>query len=69
MTYLEGYLAIGVVFLVWGWYRGWRTPQQGGEEYDWEVRVLGNILFVVMWPVFMLRVLAKWDKNNIKENT
>ena len=65
MTYLDAYLAIGVVCMFWFIFVQIRDGSDLGEH-----PIVATILtfgVIVFYPIWLIYRLAMWDRKNIKE--
>ena len=66
MTYLDAYLAIGIVCMFWFIFVEIRDGSDLGETPIFATIItLGMIVFYQIWLIYRL---AMWDRKNIKDN-
>lgn len=71
MTYLDAYLAIGIVCMFWFIFVEIRDGSDlGDNQIAATIIALGVILalgVIVFYPIWLIHRLAIWDRKNIKD--
>ena len=65
MTYLDAYLAIGIVCMFWFIFVEIRDGSDLGEHPI--VAIILTFGVIVFYPIWLIYRLAMWDRKNIKE--